>query len=265
MKNTRSLFVLIAFGIFIGLFVSYPVYSAGPSGANVSKLNSTTAPLDSAGSAAAQAGNVSEINIFGYSSTQAWQGYFGNVTGVIQLADSNDNVLYNWTQASPQGEIYASTNQTIYWNNVQCFNFTSTGSYASESGNGGTTSLYGTNITQLESLFGIVPEDVDGVDDTFNLYGPGTHNLFYTSNQQFSEGECRSTRAYDGSGAGVDNNFEEVLLYEPQSASVIFASLLDQDLAGFDGRSHDFEMLVLENGHGVDTQSTTYYFYVELQ
>jgi hypothetical protein len=207
---------------------------------------------------------VTELNIFGYSSTQSWQGYFGNVTGVIQLANGADKVMYNWSAASPRGEIYASTNGSgIIWQNIQCLNFTAKGSYAGDTAGGG-TSQNGTNLTQLETMFGITSDAVDGVDETFNLLGTG-HREFYASNINFSEGKCQSTRIFADNGAGADNEFEEVLLYEPASKSVIFTTLLNENILGFDQRYHDFEMLVLENGHGSDTSTTTYYFYVELE
>ncbi len=253
--------------IFISIFNSIPLLDAiQPTGGSVTEVRSETAPADTAGSVPAQAGNVTELNIYGYSTTQSWQGYFGNVSGTIQLADANDNVMYNWSLANPQGEVYASTNSSISWTNIQCFNFTATGTYVDESGNGGTTNLYGTNLSILESMFNINSTDVDGVDETFSLIGPGTHDLFYTANQEFTEGECRNTRIYDSSGQGVNDNFEEVLLYEPVSKSIIFAALLEPgSVAGFDGKDYDFEMLVLEDGHGTDTAITTYYFFVELE
>ncbi len=237
-----------------------------PTGSSVTEVRSETAPADAAGSNTAIAGNITEVTLSGIQTTQTWQGYFGNVSGTIQLADANDNVMYNWSLANPSGEVYASTNSSISWTNIQCFNFTADGSYTDESGNGGTTSLYGTNLSTLESMFNIASTDVDGVDETFNLIGAGTHDLFYTANQQFSEGECRSTRVFDSTGQGVSNNFEEVLLYEPVSKSIIFAALLESGaVAGFDGNDYDFEMLVLEDGHGTDTAVTTYYFFVELE
>jgi hypothetical protein len=260
MKLMFSLFFFLIFVLMIN-----SVFAIQPNGANVTKGESSTAPVSSAGSAPAQAGNVSELNVFGYSTTQTWQGYFGNVTGTIQLANSGNKVLYNWSQASPSGEVYASTNQTIYWTNIQCFNFSATGAYNNENGNGGTTSLYGTNLSQLESQFNINDSDVDGVNETFSFYGAGTHNTFFTASKQFTEGQCRSTRVYDNTGTGINDKFEEVLLYEPQSTSIIFTSLLNKDAMGFDDRTHDFEMLVLEDGHGSDTSTTPYYFYVELQ
>jgi hypothetical protein len=240
------------------------VIAVEPFGASVSPLTSERAPEDSAQGINAIAGNVTELNIFGYSVTQSWQGYFGNVTGVITLNDNGDNVMYNWSLASPQGEIYASTNNSIVWNYVQCLNYTATGTYASDTDNNGSTSQYGTNITILENMFNIAPDDVDGVNETFNLLGTG-HNRFFTNNLEFSEGECQNTRIFTDAKQGEDGKFEEALLYEPTTRSVIFTSLLNEDVFGFDKNTHDFEMLVLEDGHGTDTSTSTYYFYVELE
>lgn len=266
-KLVRALYFMLLSLIMLLLIITMP-FSASlqPTGGNVSAGAPETAPSDAAGSAYAQAGNVTALNIFGYSTTQSWQGYFGNITGVIQLGDAQDKIMYNWTLANPEGEIYASTNATISWSNIQCFNFTATGEYTDESGNGGTTNLYGLNLTGLETMFNISSDDVDGVNETFTLLGGATHDLFYTGSKEFNEGECRSTRVYGDSGAGVNNEFEEVLLYEPSTASVIFSSLIDEEsVLGFNNADNDFEMLVLENGHGTDVSTTTYYFFVEIE
>ena len=86
---------------------------------------------------------------------------------------------------------------------------------------------------------------------------------------QFSEGECISTRIFGDNGVGVNNEYEEVLLYDPLGDTVIFTALIEEDLTdlirGFDGGDYDFQMLVLEDGHGTDTATTTYYFFVELE
>jgi hypothetical protein len=264
MENKKLSFLLVGF-VILSLFAVVQFAYATPSGSTITVGNSTSAPVDPAGSSAAQAGNVTELTLTGRTTTATWQGYFGNVTGVIQLADGSSHVMYNWSQANPSGEVYASTNQTIFWTNIQCLNYTSTGTYAGEAGNGGQTSKYGTNLTQLQNMFGISATDADSVSQTFNLVGAGTHNQFYTASQQFNAGQCQNTRVYDSSGTGVDNKFEEALLYEPVSTSVVFTSLLNQDASGFDSKTHDFEMLVLENGHGADVATTPYYFFVELQ
>ena len=260
-------FGLFVFVLVLSIFAlaSYVSASGDPTGASTTFIKTGTAPNDTAGSQQAIAGNVTEVNLYGYSTTRSWQGFYGNVTGTIQLTDANDNVFYNWSVASPRGQVYVTTNNTVQWAYVECFNFTSTGTQALDTAQAGNTSLFGTNLTTLEQQFNITSLDVDGVNETFTLSGAGTHNLFYVGALQFDVGECMNTRVFDSTGKGVDNRFEEVLLYEPQTTSVIFTTLLNDNAAGFDSATHDFETLVLENGHGTDTASTTYYFFVELQ
>lgn len=250
-------------GFLIVLFNVIMASALEPSGGLLASGAPETAPSDPAGSVDAQAGNVTALNIFGYSITQTWQGYFGNVSGTIELTDSNNNSLYNWSLVDPQGEVYASSNLSIIWTNIQCFNYTANGSYGDESGMGGATNLAGLNLTALETRFNVSKDDVDGVNETFTEFN---HDLFYTANQQFSANECPSTHIFDSTGKGVDGNYEEVLLYEPVSTSVVFAALLEESsVLGFDDLDRDFEMLVLENGHGTDIAATTYYFFVELE
>jgi hypothetical protein len=48
------------------------------------------------------------------------------------------------------------------------------------------------------------------------------------------------------------------------STSIIYATILENDLAGYDGQTYDFQMLVPENGSQGFTGATAYYLYVEL-
>lgn len=250
-KFNRLFLLTIVLGVFLFAFVS----AVEPFGANVVNLSSTRANPDAAGNATAIAGNVTELEISGYSITQSWQGYFGNVTGTIMLADNADNVMYNWSLASPEGEIYASTNGSISWADVKCLE-----------------AERGTYFEGLEAEFGIAYDDVDGVNETFSTDGSHesgfglAHDLFYTNNIEFAAGSCASTHIFAANQNATDSTFQEVLMYETSTASVIFASILDEESPlGFDGRAHDFEMLVLENGHGTDIDTTTYFFWVELE
>lgn len=239
--------------------------SAGPVGSHNTVIKSETTTPDDASTIDAYAGNVTQLNVVGYSPTQTWQGYFGNVTGTIQLADSNDNVMYNWSLASPEGEIYASQISSVDWGSIYCFNFSSTGELIDEPGSNlpGGTATNGKNLNILESEFNINSDDVDGIDETFTGH---SHSLFYTNNLEFGQGQCQSVALRGENGDITATNFEEVLLYDSVNHDVIFASLLDEEsLAGFDGNDYDFEMLVLEDGHGTDTAVTPYYFYVELE
>jgi hypothetical protein len=235
--RVKSFLALVMILVFVSF--AFAVVPFGVENTNVESSSKST-PDDPVG-VPAQAGNVTELNIFGYSVTQTWQGYFGNVSGTIQLADSIDNIMYNWSVADPEGEIYATRQSSVSWEKVGCFNWSENGSW-------------------LESDFNIVSDDVDGVDETFDSY---SHPVFYTNNIEIPENTCMSTNVFDSTG-GSTNNFYEVLLWD--GVDVIFTSILEEgSVLGFDGMDHDFEMLVLEDGHGTDTAVTDYYFYVELQ
>lgn len=230
-------------------FVSVNVLAVQPFGANYTFVKSERAPMDAAQDHEALAGNVTEIDIFGYSPTQTWQGYFGNVSGTVQLADASDNVMYNWSLASPEGEVYATTITSVNWTGIACFDLVN-------------------DHDDLEAAFNILWDDVDGVNETFT--DTFAHDLFYTNNVEFAIDACPATSIYDSDDTERtdDNNFEEVLLTDDVDSptSVIFTAILDEeDVAGFDGHYHDFQMLVLEDGHGTDVATTTYYFYVELE
>src|SRR3972149_2113802 len=54
------------------------------------------------------AGNVTQISLTAESQTKAWQGYFGNISGTIVLEDNFGFTFYDWADAEPKGEIYAS-------------------------------------------------------------------------------------------------------------------------------------------------------------
>lgn len=232
---------------------------AVPSGArNITVISTTSSDSDSPGNNSAQAGNITELNVFGYSTTQSWQGYFGNVTGTIQLANSGGNVMYNWSTLSPNGEIFSSRNGTITWSYVQCFNFTANGSYGDDTGQAGGTSLGGKNLSQLETDYNIGVNDSDGVNETFSL---NDHSSFSVGALSFGSGECKNTKLFNNTGG---KTFDEVLLYEPVGRSVIFSSMLQNNGNSFTGGTSDFEMVVLEDGHSGDITVTPYYFYLEL-
>jgi hypothetical protein len=220
---------------------------ADPNGADtITPGASTRAGPDSAQSHDAIAGNVTEITIEGDSITQTWQGYFGNVSGAIKLEDSSGNALYNWTLLSPSGEVFASPNDSITWSGVQCFDLA-------------------TNVTQLESYWNISATAADGVDETFS--NTNDHSEFSVGATTIAANSCYSADIFDSSLGSNDGVFEEVLLSEAtwQTGRVIFAALLEEDQAGFDTALHDFEMLVLEDGHSGDSTTTPYFFYVELE
>jgi len=237
--NKLSLILFISLVI---LALPSLVLAISPSGASLTSISNETGSLDPAGSHSAIAGNLTEVDVASTVTTQTWQGYFGNVTGTVQLADGSDNVMYNWSLASPEGEIYASVNNSVNWVGTQCYNNT-------------------TFTSNLELEYNIANNDVDGIDETFSLQD---HDAFYVNNVLINTNTCMSTRIYGDTGAGVNAEFEEVLL-KGGSNETIFASILEENMLGFDSASHDFQMIVLEDGHNADTSTRPYYFFVELE
>ena len=237
-KNFFSVLVCLALIMGgIGMALANP----DPSGASFDEINTSRSDVDSPSNHSAIAGNVTELDITGFTTTQSWQGYYGNVSGTIELANAGDSVLYNWSVASPEGEVYASVNDSVEWTSINCFNLSDT-----------------TLLNNLETTFGIDSGDVDGVDETFSL---SNHAEFFVGKIQFTSGNCSNTQLFDDSGSG---SFDEVILVDGDNKTV-FASLLQEDATGFDGDTTDFEMLVPEDGHGTDESTTQYYFYVELE
>lgn len=194
----------------------------------------------------AEAGNITTMNITGWSQTQTWSGFVGNVTGRIVLDDANNKSLYEWFSAEPQGEIYAAnTSGAVNWDNIKCFSFAN-------------------NRTAYEASLGLDAIDYDGVDETFNATNHpslwvGTHTLVSCpTTNMFTSDAVNSTRWY------------EVLLHDGKTP--VYTAIIEDDtanthssLVGFDGKVYDYQMVVGVNGHDGSDSKWEYYFYVELE
>lgn len=237
MNFKLSLLVIIVLSVFLTSAVYAEVFGAD----SIQIIGSSRAVSGAAASDNALAGNVTEMNITGNSITRSWQGYYGNVTGSLLLADSSGNVMYNWSVASPRGQVYSSTtNGGITWSSLRCYDFV------------------GDDVDALNTVYGMQARDDDNINNTFQYTN---HREFYVGSIDIAAGTCPSTRVYGASGSQNANEFEEAITTD--GGNVVWTSLLNEDLNGFDSKTHDFEMLVPENGHGADTATTPYYFYVE--
>ncbi|MFC1741723.1 hypothetical protein ACFL3V_04270 [Nanoarchaeota archaeon] len=214
---------------------------------------STRAPAG-ASTVEAIAGNVTQLTVAGTTVTQSWQGYYGNITGVITLDDASNNTMYDWALASPEGEIYAST-ASVNWTsgNVQCYDFDMT--------DVGWSAFV--TLAELETSLNIATDDIDGVDETF-VEGLG-YDSFYVGDYTINT-TCPTTQTYNGTEVKDANSFQEVLLYDNSSSAMVYTAIIEEtEPIGFNDQPWDFQMLVAEDGHGGDATTTTYYFYVELE
>jgi len=212
----------------------------------------------------AYAGNITNIDIDTRAQTKHWQGYFGDISGTIVLDDANNYTLYDWPNAEPKGEIYATANSTtVDWATAECFNFTD----GAGAGLG--------NLTEWEVFYNMTYNDVDGIDETFNM----------TSHPDFDIGDVASIQANTCPSTYMhmndtfqENKWSEVLLQD-SGGRLIFTAIIENDdtgnntdVQGYIGtpETPDFQMIVGEDGTGrvgaqINTATTTYYFYVDLQ
>lgn len=260
MKMLNAIVVILILALFSVVVFADPDPS-GPANIDRGASERRTADSNDGIVEPSTAGNVTSLNINSTEITKRWQGYYGNVSGLITLDDANNNTLYNWQLASSDGEVYASNGSSVTWSNIQCLNFT-----ADESSAEG----YRYNLSSANNLIGLGSDSEQAKEDSVNA----TFNLTYgdagsgTTDETFEVGSVTIDNAANCSMANLFNSngwqsssFHEVLLTDNES--IIFASLLENSVAGFQNIGIGFEMIVGVNG----TDSTTtdnYYFFVEL-
>ena len=202
----------------------------------------------------AQAGNVTQLTINTTMLTNRWQGYYGNITGIITLDDANGYTLYDWYGGgaiSLVGEVYAANETISSWAQIKCVNISSTGKGYNCSGQ----DEWCLNLTTIEIAFGMASSDADGVDETFTTTQPITIGTTTLSN-------CPATNMYVNNASQTTRWNETLLTINNSNSSLIFAAEVEQNANGFNNKTWDFQMIVLDNGNVEGP--TTYYFYVEL-
>ena len=251
-KNIASLAMLIMLLTLTAMSV-YAAYINVPTPPNedFTVISSTRRQYVGSKTIQAEAGNVSEIRINASVVTRGWQGYYGNITGVIVLDDAQNNSMYTWELADPEGEVFASDSSTMTWTdgNIVCANITVIEAEETAYGfNGGTG------------------QDVDGINETF---AQTSHPAFSVANNTFAADECTfNVATFVDDGADSNMAFNETMLYSNAEGDVVWMAHIYQ--GGSDGfksgdTNYDFQMIVVEDGHDGDTSVTDYYFWVELE
>jgi len=241
MKSLK-IFGILFFGIVLGLLAAWTVAAAPTGPSSITTIGSSRMPISAASNTSAIAGNVTGLDFESNSVTNTWQGYYGNISGSIKLGNAANQTLYDWTSASPNGEIYATRASGVpAWASVVC---------ATDAQIATEDTTLGVNQTV----------DQDAVNRTF--LNTTSFNQFYVGNVVINNTQnCYAVNLNNESGL-PSTDFQELLLHD--GASLIYTTIIKQDASGFDGGSHDFEMLVGEDGHNGDANPTPYYFYVEL-
>jgi hypothetical protein len=193
-----------------------------------------------AGQITAVGGNVTNVDINSASITGKWAGIYGAVTGSISLENAAGAVFYNWTMATPSGEIYATReSSTPSWGGIACAS--------------------GANVLAESSALSL-GSGADNMTNTF-CESCGNFSTFSVGTTPITADTCTyRTNAFAENGAQT-TSWDQILLYE--GSHIVYTTIIDQDTTGFDGSSYDFQLLVGENSTAGTV--TTYYIYVEIE
>ena len=170
-----------------------------------------------------------------------WKAYVGNVTGELSLQDQSNYSIYDWALSTISGNVYVSRNSSIDWSNLECAN--------------------STTIAREENYLNINSTLLDSINSTFN---ESTHRQFYAAAQRIDPNTCPAISTYVNGTAqnnGQNNKFQEILLQDIRG-SLLYTTIIENQILGFDNSVYDFQMIVAEDES--KQTATPYYFYMEL-
>lgn len=232
------LIVLLLFLINLGILFATPV---GPS---IVSNSSETGPIRNSAMINTTGGSITTIDLNATTQNIRWKAYVGNVSGTLTLDDGVNNTVFDWTLGAVVGEVYATRmSDTVQWTNINCSNMS--------------------HIVNEEIAINHTNNPNDNISTTFDTK---THDTLYIGTRTIAANSCYSIHTYVND-TNQSQYFEEVLLYDGTSiddGDLIYATMIEQDVYGFDGNTYDFQMIVPENGLYSWTSSIAYYFYVEL-
>ena len=233
---------ILAIAIIFSAVLAWAI-SAIPEGAQTAVGRTETRTSPTPGNVTADGGNVTEVNISISSQTQVWQGFFGEINGSIVLEDASGDLFYSWNVSNVSGEVYASRRSNVNFAIIFPMN----------------------NCTTDNILTGA--SFSDSANETFFPFS--NSNPFAIGLVTINASTACSTHPYVSS-APTSGAFEEIVVSDDpnnrSNASSSFNSTtwvgrIHSNTAGFDGATHDYQLLVPVNRTaGVNV----YFFYAEL-
>jgi hypothetical protein len=186
-------------------------------------------------------GYVANINITATIQNPRWKAFVGNVLGSFTLADASGAQIYDWTFSTTTGRIYATRNSTfVTWSQINC-------------------STLANLEAENSALTHTSPND--NITATFNTSVGASHSSFYVGSRQIVANRCPTLNTYIGNTT-QDTDFEEMALYD--GYNIVYATILENNLGGYDNSNYDFQMIVPERGEPGFTGATAYYLYIEI-
>jgi len=238
-KERKNLLVVLIFIILYSISSSYIIYAV-PAGPQIMSSTTENGSITGGEGITTAGGSFTTLILNATTQNFRWKAYVGNITGRMVLNDANNYTIYDWALATYTGEVYASRNQSISWDNIQC--------------------AIPSTVSSEETYMNHTSSSVDSISNTFNQ---SKHKSFYVGTLLISANTCNSTATYLNSTNQVVNStarFQEVLLQD--SSKLIYASPIETAVLGFDNNRYNFQMIVAESDRR--QTATTYYFFVEL-
>ncbi|GIU69988.1 MAG: hypothetical protein KatS3mg002_1224 [Candidatus Woesearchaeota archaeon] len=241
LKAIRYVVMISCVSVFL-LLVLTSVYAI-PSSPQITYISNSTFVSTLTNRSTDQKGTITILSMALNQQDYRWKAYVGNVTGNLVLDDANANTIYDWSLAVISGEVYVTRASSVSWSNVSCVN--------------------NSVIINEQSALGMGVSDSDNINRTFNYT---VHRSFLVGTKNITNSSCRSTFTYVNDApqtVSESARFQEILLKDDISGSLIYTTLLEQDQLSYDGsNTYDFQIIVAENESS--STPTNYYFYVEL-
>lgn len=176
-----------------------------PTGASISLGTTGQYTATSSGTANAQGGNATNLNLSSNSSTIKWQGFYGNVSGGIRLG-SGSNVFYNFGNA-----IYT----TVFATQDSGFNWA--------------TMAAGT-AAQVDTAwsFGTASD----VDQAVDIYSATTSFAGVSGAESLNTSTVFETGILNDGASAVKNDF------------AFAANVISAGASGFDGNNYQYQLMV---------------------
>lgn len=233
--NMRTIGIAVIVVALVAAFTG--IASADPDGAGVTAEDPSSWAATTAETDAAAGGNITKIALTIDQSTTKWQGYWGDITDTIVLADSDGKKMYDWGSATTlTGEVFATTGDLPAWTSV-----TGVTDTERDDGTAGIDALW----TWTASA--------DDAGETFTV----TDASVTVAGTTASGAVATAVNAI----LPVDKGWQTVVITDAATISArddyIFVGIINKDATGYDGATNvDYQMIV----PGDDT----YYFYVEV-
>jgi hypothetical protein len=219
--------------------VSYVI--ATPGGATISSASTAGTPSPTPGNRSDTRGTITTIILSATTQDSRWKAYVGNISGKLSLDDATGNTIYDWPlSVGKTGEVYITRALSPTWGGIACIN--------------------SSNLISEGARFFMSGADNDNINRTFNY---SLHQSVVIGAVTIATNTCNSTATYindSRQNMSASVYFQELLLQDNVS-NVIYTTLINASMTGFDTNQWDFQAIVPENNTGV---ATTYYFFTEL-